>query len=480
MPRIATPVHLTLSVADGPAPLRHRISDALMEEIRSGRLLPGDTLPPTRALATNLGVARGAVVDAYDELSASGFVIAVAGSATRVAPGATEVAMAATSPREIPPAPPAHPIRAELVRTPIRADLRIGRPDASLISKVDWRRSWRSAAFLVPPLPADGEGWVPELRLALCTHLRRTRGLILQPNEIFVVPGALSAIRTLALAAELRGKTVAVEDPGYDGARNVLTSAGVDVRAISIDSDGLNPATLQPDDAAAYVTPAHQFPLGYRMSPSRRKSLLQWARLHNALIIEDDYDGEFRYNVPPAPALAAGRYGRDLVAYIGTASKMLTPGLRVAWFVPPRRLRRAVIDTLNGSLETIDLVTGRALADFIDSGALIRHLARASRTYSVRRAAFVAAVEEYLIGCRVVGIEAGLHVSVLLPAGTDASDIVDRLRNRGIAINGMEQYSVNGTERPTLLCNYAQVPESQAARVVRTIADVLAGERHSN
>jgi GntR family transcriptional regulator/MocR family aminotransferase len=474
MPRTATPVHLTLSIKEGPAPLRLRISDAVMHEIRTGRLLPGDALPPTRALAAAMGIARGSIVDAYDELSASGYVVSVAGSGTKVAHGATEVAQAATVARMTPHESSAPLSDPEQSCTPVRADLRVGNPDATLISKVDWRRSWRSAAFVVPPLPVGEQGWVPELKLALCTHLRRTRGLIFTTNEIFIVPGALSAIRTLALADELRGKTVAFEDPGYDGARSALATAGVNVRALPVDQDGLNSDLLEPNDAGVYVTPAHQFPLGYRMSTARRQSLLEWARLNNGLIIEDDYDGEFRYNVPPTPCLAASRGGRDHVAYIGTASKMLTPGLRVAWFVPPRRLVGPVVETLSQSLESVDLVTGRALADFIDSGSLVRHLARASRTYRVRRQAFVSAVQRYLIGSRLVGVEAGLHVGVVLPRGTDAAEVVERLRARGIAIDSVARYSVSAAHPSTLICNYAQLPETHAARVVRTIADVMA------
>jgi GntR family transcriptional regulator / MocR family aminotransferase len=420
MPRIARSVQLSVVVREGSSPLRHRVADAIMEEIRSGRLRPGDSLPPTRALASFLGVSRSAVVDAYDELSASGFVIGIAGSGTRVAPGATDVAGSSRPTRADFGEAAIPPVAAELPGIPVRVDLRVGYPDASLISKVDWRRSWRAGAFVVPPFPSEGEGWAPELRSSLSTHLRRTRGIVTEPYEIFVLPGALSAIRTLSLAADLRGSTVAVEDPGYEGARNVFLAAGANVRGVPVDEDGLNADMLTTDDTAVYVTPAHQFPLGHRMSESNRKYLLDWARSTGGLIIEDDYDGEFRYDVAPSPALAVAR---DAVAYVGTASKMLSPTLRVAWLIPPRRLRDRVAATLNESLEAVDLVTGRALSEFIDSGALVRHLARTSRTYSVRRKAFVEAAQRYLIGCRVLGVDSGLHVTIILPNGTDGAKV---------------------------------------------------------
>jgi GntR family transcriptional regulator/MocR family aminotransferase len=315
---------------------------------------------------------------------------------------------------------------------------------------------------------------VPDLRVALSTHLRRTRGLVFEPDEIFVLPGALSAMRTLAAAAELRGKSVVVEDPGYDGTRNVLHTAGARVRGVQVDRNGLDSTHLNADDAGVFVTPAHQFPLGHHMSLARRGSLIEWARSTGNLIVEDDYDGEFRYNVSPSPALASAAHGREVVAYVGTASKMLTPGLRVAWLIPPRYLVSKVRDALDQSQEAIDIVTGRALTHFIESGALIRHLARASRTYRNRRQAFVAAMERLLPQCRILGVDAGLHVSVVLPDGIDANLVVVALRQRGIAMNTIDTYLMLPRRNSTLVVSFANLPESKATQIVESIADVVA------
>jgi GntR family transcriptional regulator/MocR family aminotransferase len=293
------------------------------------------------------------------------------------------------------------------------------------------------------------------------------------PDDVFVLPGTASALRTIATAAGLKGRSVVVEEPGYDAARTVFRSLGVLVRGVPTELNGLDSSQLSADDAAAYITPAHQFPLGYRMSSSRRVRLLEWARATGGLLIEDDYDGEYRFNVAPSPALASAPLGRDVVAYIGTASTLLSPAMSIAWLVPPRHLTDRVRQALVDSRESVDAVTARALAHFIESGALVRHVARSARTYSVRRRAFALAFEQLLPRARVVGVDAGLHFCVVLPEGVDANVISWALRGRGILIDTVDGYPTMPSRNSTLMVSYASVPETKAFRLVQTIAGAV-------
>jgi GntR family transcriptional regulator/MocR family aminotransferase len=260
-----------------------------------------------------------------------------------------------------------------------------------------------------------------------------------------------------------------LEDPGYVDPRQALEREGARARPVPVDEDGLDPALLTRRDDGVYVTPAHQFPLGGRMPVARRVELVEWARSRDALVVEDDYDGEFRYDVSPLPALHSLDGAQDHVVYIGTASKVLAPSLRVAWVVPPAGLR----DPLRRELETRGLhvtpVVGRMLAEFIGSGALMRHLARAGRTYAARRAALVAALERHAPSLPRAGVCAGLHVVARLPEHVDDHEVASRLEGKGIRVTPLTAYAIDSTV-PGLVVGYATLPETQADRVGREIA----------
>ncbi|TCN49843.1 GntR family transcriptional regulator/MocR family aminotransferase [Rhodococcus sp. SMB37] len=475
VPRVATPVNLPLTVPSGSAPLRHRIAEAIVEQIRLGRLGIGDALPSSRMLAAELRVARGGVVEAYDELAASGFVVAVPGSATRIAPGADVAARAHAQSHSVEPAtvvPPRQRTRVE----PAVADLRPGRPDTSLIAESAWRSAWRRVASAAPAAGGSDLAAHPELRSALAVHLRRTRGIDVVPEELVILPGVAAAMRVLAVAAELDGRDVAFEDPGYHRAHRALVTEGARIRPVPVDSDGLPPHLLVDTDAAVYCTPAHQYPMGARMPVARRAELVARANAVGMLVIEDDYDGEFRYDVSALPALRSIDGGRDCVAYIGTASKILSPALRLAWLIPPDPLRARIGDALAECGETANAISALALATLIDNGSLTRHLARTARTYRARRAAFVDALRLQLAdleGVQVVGIEAGLHVVLSLPAGIDDTAVVAAAEQCGVRTTPVSA-QLSGDRGPRgLVCGYACLPESAAGEVAGVIADAV-------
>ena len=292
------------------------------------------------------------------------------------------------------------------------------------------------------------------------------------PDGLLVVPGVGASLRGLPGPLDLVAATVAMEDPGYVEAWTAFTAEGVRVASVPVDGDGLDPATLPEGAVAAYVTPSHQYPLGARMPVTRRVQLLEWARDAGGIILEDDYDGEFRYDVSPLPALRSLSGAEEHVVYIGTASKLVAPSLRLAWIAPPRPLR----DRLRVELESRGLVvnetTGLAMAEFIASGALSTHHARVTRTYAARRAALVAAVSDHVPGAVLEGVDAGLHVVLRLPDEVDDLELVTALEARGVAVSPLSAYGIEVTVRGLVLC-YAGLPESQAAAAVRRIAEVV-------
>jgi GntR family transcriptional regulator / MocR family aminotransferase len=464
---MSRPVELALDLPRGPAPLRHRVADAVVTELRAGRLRPGDTLPSTRALAAALELSRGPVVAAYDELAAAGFVTSRAGSGVVVAPGADHAARAGATTHVAPcnnpsPTPPPE----ELVP---RWDLRPGRPDTALLDTAAWRRAWRAAGSVTPGNDAAIEPPHTRLREALAEHLRRTRGVAVDPGDLLVVPGIGGSLHALPAAFGWVGEVVALEDPGYAEAATAFASCGVRVAAVPVDDDGLDPAALPDDAVAAYITPSHQYPLGARMPVTRRAALLERARRTGMLVVEDDYDGEFRYDVSPLPALRSLPGAEDHVVYVGTASKLVAPSLRVAWIVPPARLRERLRVELRRNGLVVNEATGLALAEFASSGALAAHHARVARTYAARRAALVTAVARHLPDATLSGVEAGLHVVLRLPDDVDDLEVASRCLEHGVAVSPLSAYAVACVARGLVLC-YAGLPETAADAAVGAMA----------
>ncbi len=370
MERVCVEPPVLLDRADGE-PLTAQLSGQLREAVRRGRIGAGDRLPSTRALAASLGVSRTVVTDAYAQLYAEGWIEGRHGSGTFVAAGAASggalghaatrdgadgrgvtaardgaaavVAGASALPRHV------RRVRAE----PPMIDLQPGVPWAGAIDKTAWRRAWRRAGAArvsaSPPPVADPAG-LPELRRVLAGYLRRSRGVSSSPEGIIVTRGVANGLDLIAAALLRPGDAAGIEEPGWPAAQAILAARGARIVPCPVDDHGLVVDALPPGLRLIHATPAHQTPLGGRLPVPRRQALLAWARRTSALIVEDDYDSEFRYDVAPLPALHS--LDPDVVAYLGTTAKTLTPELSVGWLVAPREVFTLVtemrLSTWNG------------------------------------------------------------------------------------------------------------------------------------
>ncbi|QBJ96763.1 PLP-dependent aminotransferase family protein [Rhodococcus sp. ABRD24] len=475
MSRVARDTQLSLHLPSTSTPLRQRIAEAIVGEIAAGRLQSNDILPSSRALATALEVSRAPVVEAYEQLAAAGFIISRPGSGTRVAIGAEQAAAACavSDPALEGPLPRQGP----RIKDP-QWDLHPEIPDTSLISSEDWRRSWRAAAAASICEGIAGVEAHPELRRSVAEHVRRVRGIAARPDDVVIFPSVDAVLRTIVDVAELSGRNVAFEEPGSHRARMALQQNGVRVRAIVVDDDGLDPQRLAATDRAVYCTPAHQFPLGSHMPVTRRAALVEWATASDNLIIEDDYDSELRFDAAPVPALRGLVGGDDRVAYIGSASKILTPSVPLAWLLAPRALRTAIDKVVRSSSEMACGVAALALSNLFDSGAMGRHISRSTRRYRARRTAFVESLQAHLsdlgdMRAAVVGIEAGLHVVLRLPDSVDDVKVAEDLGERGVSVPSLAEHRLSETGPRGLVCGYARLPERNSGQVARMIAEVL-------
>jgi len=450
----------------GPAPLRAQLEDQLREAVRSGRLSAGSRLPPSRALAADLGVSRRLVVDAYAQLLAEGYLHARAGAGTFVAAGAA----------------PSPPPAAEQRARPLQFDFFPGNPDLAGFPRRAWLRALREALREAP----DGAFGYPEpagalpLRRALAAHLRRVRGVAADPDSIVICGGAAQALALLAAA--LRGATIAVEDPGLPVHRAILASHGMHPVALPVDAEGARVGELaalaaqapaQAPLRAVLVTPAHQSPTGVALTPRRRAALLEWAAGAGAVVIEDDYDAEFRYDRAPLGAMQG--LAPDSVIYTGTVSKTLSPALRLGWLVLPGRLVRRVSELKLMADHGSPTLEQLALARMLESGAHDRHLRAARRRYRARRDALVAAVARHLPGARVTGLAAGLHALVRLAAPVDGIAAMSAAARRSVGVYPVGYGFM--TPRPVhdeLVLGYANLAEPAIEEGIRRLAEALA------
>lgn len=438
------------------------IVDAIVAAISDGRLAESDPLPSTRGLAAQLGCSRTTTVAAYDELAAAGYAVAVAGSRTVVAPGATSAARERIATRVTPTesATPSTAIQGLDDPFPLRA----GRPDATLINSADWRRSWRFAAR--QPISGDTSWECPSTALesAIIDHVRRHRGIV--TDRVLLAAGTSAAITTMGAAT---GLPAVIEDPGYRRARDAFQLAGSPPLPCPVDDDGLCVDPLPDHACVVYLSPAHQFPMGTRMSLPRRQRIIEWAHDTGSQLIEDDYDGEFRYGVAPLPALRSLPGAADVVTYVGTSSKILTPSLQAAWIISPAAIADSLRHKLALRRSGVATMTATALAHFVSTGCLDRHLARAARTYSARRIALIAALRRTMPRVVVGGIDAGLHVRVDLP---DDRRVAQKLVGRGYQVDPVSDSCLSATASG-LVIGYGCLPETRARDVAVAIRSVI-------
>jgi len=481
--RFAKQSQLMLRIDSTGGLLPRRVAAAVVEAMAQGRLADADAMPSTRVLAASLGVSRSVVVTAYEELVASGFLAAKPGGSTIVEIGAGRAARAGAF--ALPPRndPGVRPVTNRNDR--VRYNLLPGHPDPRLIRQDDWNRVWKSAsrkALNDAGTPAQGfldtggaENPLSRLKAELVGHIRRTRGVNADIDDVLIFPGIATALTALAPLLADRSGAVAFEDPGYSRARKALQSSGVHVRPVPVDSEGLRIDLLEAGDRAVYVTPAHQFPLGERMSVDRRTKLVEWATDNNALILEDDYDGEFRYDVPPMPAIWAMNASPACVVYLGTVSKILNRRMRISWAIVPQQHREFLRQHCLQGAESVDLVAAEALAEFISTGALARHIASAHRAYATRRQRFTQACTELLPELTQRGVDAGLHLVLQMDRAMDDIRVVRELHVRGLACTALsDSYLCPKTRQHSgLVCGYSALPESHAEDAVRLIREVV-------
>lgn len=455
------------SGSDGVRPLRDRVESALRRAIDEERLAAGSAVPPSRALAETLGVSRWVVTEAYGQLVAEGVLEARTGSATRVAErqDVREDTRGIDPPRPRDPPPASAP--------PVRYDLRPGIPDLRATPRSRWAAALRVGLAGLPDRELAAEhpfGYAPA-RTAVAAYLSRSRHADADPGHVTITHGATDGMDILTRELHGRGhRAILVEDPSWPRLRAVAENNGLRPIRVPVDDDGVDTEMLAAAAArtgarAALVTPAHQFPLGTALAPARRERLVRWAREHAGLVIEDDYDAEFRYDRRPVPALQ--RLAPDCVALIGSLSKSVSPALGLGWMLLPPSIAPAP------SRSAPSLIDQAALAHFVTQGDFERHL-RASRTrFRRRRQRLLDALTTELPELSVTGIAAGMHLVLTLPSHAPASAVVDAGASEGLALTSLRRYT-DAADRPdALVLGYGDLDDALVEEAVARLAALL-------
>jgi GntR family transcriptional regulator/MocR family aminotransferase len=463
MKRATSPPELLISLTpDADVPLRLQVERGLRQAIRSGRLPAGALLPSTRVLATDLGISRGVVLSAYDQLLAEGYLVAERGSATRVAERCAECA--ADSVPEV------------RTTATYQYDFRPGVPDMSLFPRNAWLNAMRRTLSVEPAGIFDYPDvrGIEAARASVAAYLNRARAAETRSDRIVLCNGFAQGIRLVSHVLRERGiKAIAVEDPIDADQDTYLNAEGLQQIRVPVDEDGLRVDLLSRTDArAVMVTPAHQYPTGAVLSPSRRTALLEWAVQRRAIIIEDDYDAEYRYDREPIGSLQ-GR-APDYVAYIGTASKMLSPALRLGWLALPAQLVDEVARVKFTADRGSPALDQLALADFLDRGELDKHLRKTRQIYRSRRDELVTALREHAPELRVRGVAAGLHLLVEFPHVVDEQRIVEAAAKHSIRVVASRSFRTERKDQPkALVLGYGRIDESKIEEGIHRLSRII-------
>jgi GntR family transcriptional regulator/MocR family aminotransferase len=442
-------------------PLRRQLETRLRAAIEDGSLADGTRLPSSRSLAEQLAVSRGVVVDAYEQLVAQGFLVA--------RPRQVPVVRAGEARRPAPPRP----------ATRYRYALSPNAPDLSRFPRRPWVRATAGVMRDLPDAeldyPADPRG-AAGLRTALVGYLARVRRVRVDLDNLVLTLGFLHGLDLLFGGFALRGiRRVAVENPSVPEQVAIARAHGIQVQPVAVDEAGLVVADLSAGDAeAVVVTPAHQFPLGTVLSPRRRRALVAWAAERDALIVENDYAAEFRYDGPPVGAVQG--LAPERTVYVGTTSKTLAPAVRLGWIAAPAEVTDALLDAQLGGSGGFTGLNGHVFARLLQSGDFERHVQRCRRDYRRRRDALVAAISAELPQLRVLGVAGGLHLTLRLPPGCDAGRVARAARSGGIDVRPLSTYAHAPIEQdPGLVLGYGRLPLPSVPGVVGALARAVHG-----
>jgi GntR family transcriptional regulator / MocR family aminotransferase len=475
-------LHVSLA---GRGDLAERIYRQLRDAILDGRLRTGEKLPPTRELAQRLDVARNTVTVAYDRLSADGFLVGRVGSGTfvcaepvnrlrtRKAPGGSS----GIRPRRVwqsidlspPPGGPAP-----------RIDFRVGVPDSRLFPLETWRRlvARELRASTVHSADYQDPAGHAGLRTAIARHVGISRSVRAGADDVLVTQGAQQALDLVGRVLIDPGSCVAVEEPGYGHARLVFRSLGARVVGVPVDAEGLDVAAIPNGARLVYVTPSHQFPLSTPMSLARRMALLAWAERHRAVIVEDDYDSEFRFSDRPLEPLQSLDPGGHVV-YVGSFSKTLLPMLRLGFLVAPASLQPALRTAKQLTDRHGDYPTQAALARFIDGGHLARHVRVATREYASRHARIAEALEsDFARWLHVLPSAAGLHLCARAAPGVDVDDVLSRAEAHGVRAESLAQFCAETPVQTGLVLGYGAVRPDLIEAGLRHLAAAFRASTH--
>lgn len=443
--------------------LPQQLAGELRARVRAGELAAGARLPSTRDLARDLRVSRAVVQAAYDQLHAEGWIVGRVGAGTYVADvggGHPDVRSTGAHRRPAVSQP----------RTGSRISLRPGTPWTDRKPHSLWRRAWREVSAAAPPPGYADPLGVPDLREALCDYLVRARGVACHPDEVLVTTGTTHGLQLLLHTALAGAGAIGLEDPGYTSAAAMVRSAGKRLHDCPVDRDGLVVEALPdtPRLGAMYVTPSHQFPLGGRLPVARRYELVDWAKQHGALVVEDDYDSEFRYDVAPLPALA--QLDRDTVVYLGTASKTLGPALRIGWLAGSADLVARIAEYREDINDRPSWPAQRALLAMFRDGHVDQTVRRARRIYADRCARVADALEPY---GEIVGKDAGLHVNLLLPPEVDETKVCELAATRGVEVDALGAYRRSAPGPMGLTVGYGACSDAELDRGLAVLVEVL-------